>query len=125
MKQTIIACIMAMVVAVTPAAAQTPASAEVWRTFAQQVEVGSRLKVRLVNGEQVTATLVQAAPDQLLVQPVTRVPVPVQSVAYDQIASLERESRGVSGVKAAAIGVASGVGAFFGMMLIFLAVAMD
>jgi hypothetical protein len=123
--KTIVAFIMAVLVAVTPVAAQMPPNPEVWRTFAQQVEVGSRLKVRLISGDQVTATLVQAAPDQLLVQPVTRVPVPVQGVAYDQIASLERESRSVSGAKAAAIGVASGVGAFFGIMLIFLSIAMD
>ena len=122
----LIAIAMIISLALSPAAAQGTADADVWRTFAEQLDVGARIRVRLVDGERVTATLVQAAPDQLLLQPITRQPVPVQRVRYDQIVSIERdEQRGVSAAKAAAIGVASGVGAFFGVMLIFLAVALD
>ena len=118
--------VLVMVIAVPPAGAQSAAAPEVWRTFAQKVEVGSRIKVRLREGPRVTATMIQAAPDYLLVQPVTRVPVPVQQVAYDQIVSIERDdSRGIGAAKAAAIGVAAGVGAFFGVLLIFLVAASD
>jgi len=124
--KTLIVIAIVLSLAVSPAAAQQTGDAGVWRTFAQQLEVGTRVRVRLADGERVTATLVQAAPDQLLLQPITRQPVPVQRVPYDQIVSIERdEQRGVSAAKAAAIGVASGVGAFFGVMLIFLAVALD
>ena len=122
----LIAIAMVISLAISPAAAQDTADADVWRTFAEQLDVGVRIRVRLVDGERVTATFVQAAPDQLLLQPITRQPVPVQRVPYDQIVSIERdEQRGVSAAKAAAIGVASGVGAFFGVMLIFLALALD
>jgi hypothetical protein len=122
----LIAMAIVLSLAISPAAAQGSADADVWRTFAQQLDVGTRIRVRLADGERVTATFVQAAPDQLLLQPITRQPVPVQRVPYDQIVSIEcDEQRGVSAAKAAAIGVASGVGTFFGIMLIFLALALD
>ena len=112
---------LASLIAVGPVAAQTTADADVWRRFAEQVDVGSRVKIRVRGGERITATLVQAAPDAVIVQPVTRVPVPVQRIGYDQIVSIERDDRGIGAGKAVAIGVASGVGAFFGVMLLFIA----
>jgi hypothetical protein len=102
--------------------AQTSPQNEIWRAFAQKVDVGTRLKVRLDDGQRVVATLIEADADGLLVQPRTRVPVPVQRIAYDRIASLERDdARGIGVGKAVAIGVGSGVGAFLGIFLILLA----
>src|SRR5688572_6158561 len=102
--------------------AQTPPQSEIWRAFAQKIDVGTRLRVRLDDGQRVVATLIEANEDGLLVQPRTRVPVPVQRIAYDRIASLERDdARGVGAARAVAIGVASGVGAFLGTLLILIA----
>ena len=95
---------------------------DVWRAFAEKIEVGARLKVHLRDGRRVTATLIQARPDGVLLQPRTRIPVPVQQVPYRDIVSMERdEGRGIGVGKAIAIGVASGVGAFFGTLLILVA----
>ena len=64
--------------------------------------------------------------DALVLQPRTRVPVPVQAVPYAAIASLERSQQGNVGAgRAAAIGVATGVGAFFATMAIVLAIVSD
>jgi hypothetical protein len=115
---------MLMIAWVAPsgAFAQTPPQSEIWRAFAQKVDVGTRVKVRLDDGQRVVATLIDANEDGLLVQPRTRVPVPVQRIAYDRIASLERDdARSVGAAKAVAIGVASGVGAFLGTLLILIA----
>lgn len=102
--------------------AQTPPQSEIWRAFAQKVDVGTRVKVRLDDGQRVVATLIEADADGVLVQPRTRLPVPVQRIAYDRIASLERaDARGMGAAKAVAIGVASGVGAFLGTLLILIA----
>jgi hypothetical protein len=102
--------------------AQTPPQSEIWRAFAQKVDVGTRVKVRLDDGQRVVATLIEADADGVLVQPRTRVPVPLQRIAYDRIASLERDdARGIGAGKAVAIGVASGVGAFLGTLLILIA----
>ena len=65
--------------------------------------------------------IIEAREDALMLQPRTRVPVPVQGVAYDAIVSLQQVKGGMGAGKAAAIGVASGVGAFFATMLIILA----
>lgn len=110
----------------SPVAAQNAlgpvANAEVWRTFASKIDPGSRLRVHLASGQRFSATLIQAGPDRLLLQPRTRVPVPVQQVTYDAIVSLERDREGGIGVgKALAIGVVGGVAAFFGAVLIAVA----
>jgi hypothetical protein len=103
-------------------AAQEPAQGDIWRAFAQNLDIGARVEVRLVDGQRASATLIEAGSDALLLQPRTRVPVPVQRIAYDRIASLERDdARGIGAGKAVAIGVASGVGAFLGTLLILIA----
>ena len=102
--------------------AQATLQPDVWRGFAQQIDVGARIKIRLDDGQRVVATLIQAGTDSLVVQPRTRVPVPVQRIAYDRIASIERDKPGGIGAgRAVAIGVASGVGAFLGTLLILIA----
>ena len=121
MKSIIVLFVIA-VLAAPPAAAQVSDTAGLWRTFAETVEVGSSVKVQLSDGQKFTATLVRAQPDALLLQPKTRVPVPVQPVSYDSIVSIERvRGGGIGAGKAAAIGVATGVGAFLGTLLIFMA----
>jgi hypothetical protein len=105
------------------ATAQTPP--DVWRNFAERIELGTELNVRLSNGQRFRATLIGVRPDAVLLQPKTRVPVPVQAVPYDGIDRLERTRHGGGGAKAAAIGVASGVGAFFVTLGVLLAVAGD
>jgi hypothetical protein len=111
---------------VTPRAAQAQVPTDVWRTFADRVGVGSELNVRLQDGTRFRATLVGVRDDAVLLQPRTRVTVPVQAVPYGAIASLERRTRGGVGAgKAAAIGVATGVGAFFAMLFIVIATVAD
>jgi hypothetical protein len=106
--------------------AQTVGDADTWRSFVESVPVGSELDVRLRSGQRFRATIVRTTTDRVIVLPKTRVPVSVRSVPYEDIASLERhEHGGMSGGKAAAIGVASGVGAFFATMLIVFALVGD
>jgi hypothetical protein len=106
----------------TPTFAQMQTQGDLWRAFAQKVDVGTRVKLRLDDGQRVVATLIEANAEGLFVQPRTRVPVPVQRIAYQRIVSLERdEGRGIGAAKAVAIGMASGVGAFLGTLLILIA----
>jgi hypothetical protein len=110
------------------AAAQTVAaqtSPDIWRNFAEHVEIGTELNVRLNDGQRLRATLVGVRPDAVLIQPKTRVPVPIQAVPYEEIARLERTRHGIGAGKAAAIGVATGVGAFFATLAVLLAAAGD
>ena len=110
---------------IMPAGVGAQAQPDVWKSFASRIDVGVQLNVRLRNGQKFRATLIDAREDALLLQPKTRVPVPVQPVAYDAIVSLEQVKGGMGAGKAAAIGVATGVGGFFLMMLIILAAVGD
>jgi hypothetical protein len=122
----LVARLLVCLLMIQPAAAQVPESGAVWRTFAAKVEVGSSIKVRLQDGPPFTATLVEAQDDALLLQPRTRVPVPVQAVPYHSIVSIERvRGGGIGAGKAAAIGVLTGVGAFFATLVIFIAAIDD
>ena len=124
--KTVTALFVAAMLSTQPAMAQVSDTAAVWRAFAERVDVGSSVRVRLHDGRKFTATLVQAQPGALLLQPKTRLPVPVQPVAYESIASIERvRNDGVSAGKAAAIGVATGVGAFLATLFIFVAAIDD
>jgi len=121
MKSIAILTMIATLMASTALARQVP-QPDVWRTFAQQIDVGTRIIIRLHGGERVAATLIHADAESMLVQPRTRVAVPAQRVPYGRITSIERDhGRGVGVGKAVAIGVGSGVGAFFGIMLILMA----
>src|SRR5688500_14863444 len=111
-----------IVVMFVPSGAAAQAPDDLWRNFAEKVDVGTELNVRLHDGERFRATLVAAREEALLLQPKTRVPVPVQAVPYDAIASLERRQHGgIGAAKAAAIGVATGAGAFLAIFAILLA----
>ena len=112
-------------VLVVPAGVGAQAQPDVWKTFASRIDVGVQLNVRLRNGQKFRATLIDAREDVLLLQPRTRVPVPVQPVAYDAILALEQVKGGMGAGKAAAIGVATGVGGFFLTMLVILAAVGD
>jgi hypothetical protein len=104
-----------------PRAAAAQAQPDVWREFVQAVDVGTELTVRLHNGQRFRAMVVGKRDSEVLLQPKTRVPVPVQPVPYGAILSLERRSGGNGTARTVAIGVASGVGAFFGVLLFLLA----
>ena len=52
-------------------------------SFAQKLDAGTELDVRLANGQRFRATLIDARVDALVVRPHTRRPVPVQPVSYD------------------------------------------
>ena len=105
----------------TPAWAAAQVPPDVWRGFVEKVDAGTELNVRLRDGMRFRAVLVGVQPDAVLLQPKTRVTVPVQSVPYGAIASLERRQSGTSAAKAAAIGVGTGVAAFFTIMAIVFA----
>ena len=105
------------------AVAQT--SSEIWRSFAEKVEVGTELTVRLNDGRRFRATFVGTQDTAMLVQPRTRIPVPIQAVPYDEVTRIERTKPGVTAGKAVAIGVATGVGAFFGILALMLGVVSD
>jgi len=114
--------LLLIVTLMTPAWAAAQVPSDVWRGFVEKVDTGSELNVRLRDGKRFRAVLVGVRPDAVLLQPKARITVPVQSVPYDAIASIERRQQaGMNAGKAAAIGVGTGVAAFFTVMAIVFA----
>lgn len=108
------------------ALAQTAPPADVWKEMATRAGAGSDVQVRLADGAGFRATLVRVDDAGVMLQPKTRVPVPVQAVPYEAIASLELATKGgVSVGKAVAIGVGTGVAAFWGMAILAFALIGD
>jgi hypothetical protein len=108
-----------------PSGASAQVPADVWRSVAEKIDVGTELQVRLQDGKQFRATLVGVEDAALLLQPKTRVPVPVRLVPYEAIVSLERTKGGIGVGKATAIGFGTGIASFWGMMFLLLAMWND
>jgi len=115
--------VLVVLVAVQSTIAQT--APDVWRSFAERLDIGTELTVRLNDGRSFRATLVGVRTDAMLLQPKTRIPVAIQSVPYDVIVRLERAKPGTGVGKAVAIGVATGVGTFFGILALLYGVVGD
>src|SRR4051794_27588442 len=97
-KRIGVLCLAAVLLPAADARAQT--QAEIWAAFAKTASVGAELTVRLSDGQRFRATLVGTRDHDVLLQPKTRVPVPVQPVPYDAIFSLERRTTGSGAGKA-------------------------
>jgi hypothetical protein len=118
--------LLLIVVLASPVRVGAQASPDVWRTVAEKIDAGSEVHVRLRDRTRFRATLLEARTDGVLLHPRTRVPVEVQEVRYQDIVSLERRRQGgMSAGKAVGIGIASGVGAFFAVFAILVAVYGD
>ena len=92
-------------------AQRAPTDAERWRVFAQRLEAGARIEVRLRDGTSVRGTLVSVDETALQVLPYTRVELPVRSVAFREIDFIDRWHQGwMPGTKTlVAIGVGFGI----------------
>jgi hypothetical protein len=109
---------------VMPAPALAQDASTAWRTVAMAIDPGREVHVRLVSGQRFTATLVEARETGVMLQPKTRVPVPVQEVRYAEIVSLEQRNGGNTG-KVVAIAVAAGAGVFLAIIGILAAAYSD
>lgn len=116
---TIIGLIVSM--AGAPVLAQTTSDGLAWRTLADKLEGGTTIEVRLRDGKHFKATFIAAHEDAIEVQRKTRVPVVIERVPYDTIASLSRvEKASLSAGKVAGIVIGS-VGATFGVLILLAA----
>jgi hypothetical protein len=107
-----------------------PASAQssddgAWRALAEQLEGGVAVDVRLRDGQHFKATFIAARPDAVVVQRKTRVPVSVEQINYESIASLSRaQPSNLSGGKIAAIALGS-AGAAIGVLWLIALATLD
>jgi hypothetical protein len=108
-----------------PAFAQSIPDESAWRTLAEQLEGGVAVDVRLRDGQHFKATFIAAHPEAMLVQRKTRIPVSVQQIEYESIASLSRaQPSNLSPGKIAAIALGS-AGAAVGVLWLIALATLD
>jgi uncharacterized protein (UPF0303 family) len=100
--------------------AQSADEAIAWKTVAQKLEAGVTVDVRLRDSQHFKATFIAARPDAIVVQRKSRVPVAIETIAYESVASLARvDAAGLSRGKVA--GIAFGAaGATVGALLLII-----
>lgn len=95
-------------------------------SYVRQLPLGSRVRVSLSDGTVIRGTLIKADGDPIAVQRHTRLPETPLQIPLNSVISVELEKRGRGGTaRAVAIGVATGVGALLGVMLILAAIFSD
>ena len=101
--------------------AQSGYDAIAWQTLAEKLEAGVTVDVRLRDRQHFKATFIDARPDALVVQRKTRLPVPVELIPYESIASMaraERSSLTAARVAGIALGAAGAVITTFFVILL-------
>jgi hypothetical protein len=120
----VVSALLVLSLASIPASAQS-ADDSAWRALAAQLEGGVTVDVRLRDGQHFKATFIAARPDAVLVQRKTRVPVSVEQINYESIASLSRAQRSnLSAGKIAAIALGS-AGAAVGVLWLIALATLD
>jgi uncharacterized protein (UPF0303 family) len=100
--------------------AQSIDEAIAWQTVAQKLDAGVTVDVRLRDRQHFKATFIAARPDAIVVQRKSRVPVAIETIAYESVASLARvDAAGLSRGKVAGIAFAA-AGATVGALLLFI-----
>ncbi|MBI2833035.1 MAG: hypothetical protein HYX76_01240 [Acidobacteria bacterium] len=102
------------------------ARAELMKRYVEKLPIGATVRIRETSGRKERAILLAIEPAGVIVKPKTRVPKPERYIRFDELESVELQpANGTNVGKAIAIGVASGVGTFFGIMLLLLAITDD
>ena len=120
----IVSAVLVLSLASTPASAQS-ADDSAWRALAEQLDSGVAVDLRLRDGQHFKATFIAARPGAVLVQRKTRVPVSVEQINYESIASLSRaQPSNLSAGKIAAIALGS-AGAAVGVLWLIALATLD
>src|SRR5262245_34896072 len=112
---------MATPTTMAPSVVDTAAMAD----YVGRLQAGSKVRVELTSGAALRGTLMKTAPDAIVVQKNTRIPEAPIQIPLAQIARVTVDNGGTSPAKAVGIGIASGVGVFFGILAILAATLND
>jgi hypothetical protein len=95
----------------------------VLRSYVERLPVGGRVRVQTVDGTRLSATLLAADRDRVVVQPRGRLTEPARAIPLASLQLIEPESQGGNNhlVKAVAVGAVTGAATFLTMLMIALA----
>lgn len=121
--KTIALALIASVFAIgTPVAHAQEVEATAWRQVAETIPLGSKVKVQTAQGRRLNGTLMRVDGNAIMIKRNTRRPEPALTVAFNEMAKLERDqgNGGMHVAKAIGVGLAAGAGVFFSLILIAL-----
>jgi hypothetical protein len=125
LKSVIVHVLVILMAAPSAMAQQRYEPADVWRAFADKLESGAFVSVRLKNGTKVKGHFIQVAGDVLRVRPKTRIPIAIRNVDFDDIESIDRQAEGLSPGAKVLVGIGIGAAAIVGGVLILIATLDD
>ena len=108
--QSTLVCTLIALLAAPAMAAHRQEPPEVWQGFAQKLEAGAFVEVRLKDGTKVKGNFIPSSGDTFRLKPKTRVPVPIRDFPYVDIESIDRKGEGWSPGMKVLVGGAIGVG---------------
>jgi hypothetical protein len=112
--------------AAAAAAANQEATVDLLRAYVGKLPIGAIVKVKMKEGKGVKGTLMVIEPDAIVVKPKTRIARPERRLPLTEIEFVELQERnGTNIAKSVAIGVATGAGAFLGLMLLAFVIIDD
>ena len=89
------------------------------REYAEKLPVGTKVKVERKNGDSFTATFMGVEGDAVRIQKRTRIPEPPLLIPLEELVVLALDTGGgIGAAKAAVVGVVTGVGTFFFVLLL-------
>jgi len=96
------------------------------RSYVEKLPIGSMVKVKMKEGKDVKGILMVIEPDAIVVKPKTRINRPERQLSYTDIEFVEPITRNNGNIaKSVAIGMATGAGAFLGLILLTVAIIDD
>lgn len=107
-----------------PAVSRPATDPAVMAEYVQKLQLGTRVRVDLVNRKSVKGTLMKATDRAIVVQTRTRLPEPPFELPLTDILSVTPESSNGVG-RAIGIGAAAGAAASLGVLLLLVAVFSD
>ena len=111
---------------IAPAATARPVQdGERWRTFAQRLEIGELISVRMRDGRQMRGYFLDVAGDAVRVRPKTRIPVAARDIPLGDIEFMQRRTEGRSPGAKVLMGVGIAGGAVLGLFLVALVQFVD
>jgi hypothetical protein len=96
---------------------------EVWRAYADRLEAGAFIRVKLKDRTQVQGHFIMVDANALRLKPKTRIPVAIRDLSFADIESIDRQREGWSPGAKVLTGVAVGLGTLvilaFGVFLAY------
>jgi hypothetical protein len=90
--------------------------------YVQKLPAGSRIRVDRTDGRSMKGTLMRATAQAITVQANTRVPEPPVEIPLNTVTRAQLEGNGGSSTaRAVGIGIATGLGVFFGIIAVIAA----